>query len=411
MASLFLFACLPSLIRGHCGTPSEKPTLPENVQSVKGNPFRLTEGEESVPNQYECASGYETKDAGVDIILSCTLSILIVKDPSMRCIKIDHGIHGDYKIIFGILLSIAAGMSTLIGTIPIFIAPCLKHSKKLFLACGMAFAAGIMIFISLYEIIGKSENGFTTEKFEEEGSSFPKLFSILAFALGIAIMIMLEFVVHWIMPESHQKHDDFDFDKIQEEMEKKQRDAEEGNDEVAEKVKISAVVEDDNMKRSLHRTGVITAIAIGIHNIPEGMVTFVGAFDSLQFATSLVFAISMHNIPEGLCVAVPIFFSTGSKTKAFLWTAISAVTEPFGALIAWGIIAASQSVSGEEVLSADGNVAFGIMFGIVAGMMTFIVINELLPTARRYDPENQVSTYCVIAGMLVMGISIYLFDL
>ena len=155
--------------------------------------------------------------------------------------------------------------------------------------------------------------------------------------------------------------------------------------------------EDRNQKK-LVRMGLNTALAIGIHNFPEGLATFVAALDDPSVGISLAVAIAIHNIPEGLCVAIPIYYATGSKKKAFWWAMLSGATEPIGALIGWGILQGSV-----------GETAYGVLFGFVAGMMVMICLHELIPTAHRYDPEDRVVTNSAVCGMAVMAISLCLF--
>ena len=148
----------------------------------------------------------------------------------------------------------------------------------------------------------------------------------------------------------------------------------------------------------MHKTGLLVALALGIHNFPEGLITFVGALTSPSVGIALCIAITIHNIPEGLCVAIPIFYATGDRKKAFLYAFASGVAEPVGALL------------GFAVIKAVGGAAFGVIFGIVGGMMIYICFSELIPTALRHDPENQYVTRFVIIGMLVMAISLVMFQ-
>src|SRR5690606_33303183 len=126
------------------------------------------------------------------------------------------------------------------------------------------------------------------------------------------------------------------------------------------------------------RTGMLTAIAIGIHNFPEGLATFVATLHDPTVGVALAIAIAIHNIPEGLCVSMPVYFATGDRNKAFMWALLSGLSEPVGALIGWLVL---QSVMGGAV--------YGTLFGVVAGMMVNIVLHEILPTAHRYDPKDQ----------------------
>ena len=144
--------------------------------------------------------------------------------------------------------------------------------------------------------------------------------------------------------------------------------------------------------------GLATAISIAVHNFPEGLATFVATLDEPSVGATLAIAIAIHNIPEGLCVAIPVYYATGNRRKAFLWGFLSGITEPIGAALGWAILSDKMT-----------NLAYGIMFGLVSGMMVTICIKELLPTAHRYDPKDEVVTYCVIGGMLVMAFSLVLF--
>ena len=120
--------------------------------------------------------------------------------------------------------------------------------------------------------------------------------------------------------------------------------------------------------------------------------------DDPSVGISLAIAIAIHNIPEGLCVAVPIYYATGNKRQAFLWATLSGVTEPIGALIGW------LALRGEV-----GETTYGILFGLVGGMMVMICLHELIPTAHRYDPDDKIVTNSVIIGMIVMAFSLVLF--
>jgi len=150
--------------------------------------------------------------------------------------------------------------------------------------------------------------------------------------------------------------------------------------------------------KKLVRMGINTALAIGIHNFPEGLATFVAALDDPGVGAVLAIAIGIHNIPEGLCVALPIYYATGNRWKAFLWACMSGLSEPIGALLGWAVLANSMSDN-----------LYAILFGIVGGMMVIISTKELLPTAHRYDPEDTVVTYSMIVGMVIMALSLVLF--
>jgi zinc transporter ZupT len=147
----------------------------------------------------------------------------------------------------------------------------------------------------------------------------------------------------------------------------------------------------------LMRMGINTALAIALHNFPEGLATFVAALNDPQVGGVLAIAIALHNIPEGLCVAMPIYYATGNRWKAFGWAALSGASELLGAFLGWAILANSFSDN-----------MYAVLFGLVAGMMVIISVRELLPTAHRYDPDDTVVTYSFIVGMAIMAFSLVL---
>jgi ZIP family zinc transporter len=165
--------------------------------------------------------------------------------------------------------------------------------------------------------------------------------------------------------------------------------------------------EDENKQNShqshdakLMRMSINTAIAIGLHNFPEGLATFVATLNDPKVGGVLGLAIAIHNIPEGLCVAMPVYYATGKRWKAFAWGIISGISEPIAAVLGYAVLANSFS-----------DVIYAVLFGLVAGMMVVISTRELLPTAHRYDPEDTVVTYSFIAGMGIMALSLVLFQL
>ena len=156
---------------------------------------------------------------------------------------------------------------------------------------------------------------------------------------------------------------------------------------------------DNNLKsNSLMRTGLFTALAIAIHNFPEGLATFVSALQEPSIAIPIAFAIAIHNIPEGVAVSVPIYYATGDKKKAFLYSFASGLTEPIGAIVGYLIL-----------LPFMNNILYGVIFSAVAGIMVFISFDELLPAAREYG-EHHLSIYGLVFGMIVMAGSLLLFE-
>jgi zinc transporter, ZIP family len=135
-----------------------------------------------------------------------------------------------------------------------------------------------------------------------------------------------------------------------------------------------------------------------LHNFPEGLATFLSTLADPKVGVILAVAIAIHNIPEGLCVAMPVYYATGSRWKAFGWALLSGVSEPLAAVLGWAVLA-----------SVFSDVLYATLFGIVAGMMVMISVRELLPTAHRYDPNDSVVTYSFIAGMFIIALSLVLF--
>lgn len=162
---------------------------------------------------------------------------------------------------------------------------------------------------------------------------------------------------------------------------------------------VMSVIHEDPHSTALHKMGLLTAFAVCLHNFPEGLATFVSTLGSTSAGIGIAIAIAVHNIPEGICVALPIYYATGSKWKAFMWASISGISEPLGAVV------------GYFALYGDTSLSFAIVFALVAGMMVYISLKELIPMALRYDPKDTVSTTCVILGMAVMAASLLLFSL
>jgi ZIP family zinc transporter len=146
----------------------------------------------------------------------------------------------------------------------------------------------------------------------------------------------------------------------------------------------------------LMRMGLLSAAAIALHNFPEGIATFVAALDNPRLGASIAAAVAIHNIPEGIAVAVPVFYATGSRVRAFSWSFLSGLSEPLGALVAWWLLG-----------GLAGATLRGVLFAGVAGVMVFISLDELLPTAREYG-EHHLAVYGLVSGMAVMAVSLVL---
>jgi len=276
------------------------------------------------------------------------------------------------NIMFAFSLTLFAGLSTGIGSLIAFFA---KKTNKKFLSISLGFSAGVMIYVSMIEIFTKAQDALVTELGEKPGA----VWTVIAFFGGMFLIALIDKVI----PSAENPHEPRNVIADCEGC---------GDCEVC--------VKEQKQKRErekLMRTGVFTALAIAIHNFPEGMATFVSAFQDPSIAIPIVAAIAIHNIPEGIAVSVPIYQATGSRSRAFSYSFLSGLAEPIGALMGWLILIPIMS-----------DMVYGVIFAAVAGIMVFISIDELLPAAREYG-EHHLSVYGMIAGMMVMAASLLLF--
>jgi ZIP family zinc transporter len=255
---------------------------------------------------------------------------------------------GTIEIAF--FLTILAGLSTGIGsTIAYFI----KKPKLGYLSFSLGFSAGVMVYISFVELLPQAL------------AHIGEILAISAFFLGIVFIGFIDMLI----PEKENPHS------------------------------YIGLSDDTNktVDQTLYRTGLLTALAIGIHNFPEGLVTFGTALSDAKLGVLIAFAIAIHNIPEGISVSMPIYYATKSKRKAFTYSFLSGVAEPVGAIIGFLILLPFLS---PEILYS--------LLGFVGGIMVYISIDELLPIAHQYGHGHTV-IIGVILGMFIMAVSLLLF--
>ena len=258
-------------------------------------------------------------------------------------------------ILIAFLLTLFAGLSTGIGSLIAFVA---KRTNTNFLSLALGLSAGVMIYVSFMEMLPKSLASLSGIYGEKAGM----LYMILGLFGGIALIALIDFLI----PESRNPHE-------------------------------MHGVEEMKSNYRLKQTGIITAVTIAIHNFPEGIATFMSALSSLEVAIPITAAIAIHNIPEGIAVAVPIYHSTGSKKKAFWLFFASGLAEPVGALIAFLFL-----------LPFWNPALDGLILSAVSGIMIFISLDELLPSAEKYG-KHHLSIIGLVAGMAVMAVSLFLF--
>ena len=263
---------------------------------------------------------------------------------------------GTVLIAFG--LTLIAGLSTGIGSALAFFA---KRTNTKLLSIALGFSAGVMIYVSFVEMFVAANDSLKKELGETQGDWV----TAGAFFGGILIIGLVDkFVPSFENP--HEIH------KIEEMDDKKQ-----------------------SMKyQKLYRLGIFSALAIAIHNFPEGLATFAAALKDPSIGIPIAVAISIHNIPEGIAVSIPIYYATGSRKKAFIYSFASGLAEPIGAVIGYLLL-----------MSFFNDTVFGILFAMVAGIMVFISLDELLPAAREYG-EHHLSVYGLVLGMAIMAISL-----
>lgn len=263
------------------------------------------------------------------------------------------------NLILAFALTALAGLCTGIGSAFAFFA---KRTNKAFLSLALGFSAGVMIYVSFVEIFQKAQNVLA----EVHGDVAGAWMTAEAFFAGVLFIALID----RLLPSYENPHEAHAIEELRKPAPTEAR---------------------------LMRMGLFTALAIGIHNFPEGLATFFGALSDPGLGIAITVAIAIHNIPEGISVSVPVYFATGSKKKAFWLSFLSGVSEPVGALVGYTIL--------KPFFTKD---VFGLLFAAVAGIMVFISLDELLPTAREYG-TGHLAIYGLIAGMAVMAVSLLLF--
>ena len=288
-------------------------------------------------------------------------------------------------------LTVFAGMATGIGSILAFFA---KRTNHRFLSISTGFSAGVMLYVSFVEIFLKG-NEALIEAYGDPGGVWV---NVGAFFGGIVIIGLIDNLI----PSAENPHETRPTDEV----EPLKSDVSDGEVTVTDACgdahrQTSAEESDDIREAELLRMGLFTALAIGIHNFPEGLATFLAALEDPALGAAIAVAIALHNIPEGISVSVPIFYATGSRRKAFIYSLVSGLSEPIGAAIAY--IALRLIVGGEGGVMPPQ--VMGVLFGGVAGVMVYISLDELLPTSHAYGKGHD-SLFGLVAGMAVMALSL-----
>lgn len=252
------------------------------------------------------------------------------------------------------LITLFAGLATTIGGGIAFV---VKKTDLKALSVGLGFSAGVMIFLSFTEMLPEASNLLS--------ANFPNNHEWLTF-LGFLIGLLVAILIDYFLPDHIDEED---------------------------------VLNPDAPARrnyKIKRAGLFTAIAICVHNFPEGMATFFTTTQNITLGLSVGLAIAIHNIPEGIAVALPIYHVTGKKRYAMLYAALSGITEPIGALVGMFIFGLFLP-----------QVLVGALMAAVAGIMIYISFDTLLPLAKEYGDWHQ-SLIGIISGIIVIWLSLIL---
>lgn len=260
----------------------------------------------------------------------------------------------EHNVLIALGACALAALTTVLGAFVLFR---VREPNPRLLSFGLAFAGGAMVYISLVEILVKSQIAFGFDHADKIAYAF----STAAFFCGILLVVALD----RFLPNPHGGLQDHEFV--------------------------------DDSKSHVARVGLMAAIAITAHNFPEGMATFFSTLDDPSIGAPLAIAIAIHNIPEGVSIAIPVYHATGSKWKAIGACTLSALAEPAGAVLGY--------VALQPYLSQS---VYGWVFGIIAGIMVFLALDELLPAAKRYAKGHE-TVYGMIAGMGALALSLVLF--
>lgn len=295
------------------------------------------------------------------------------------------------EVLIALGLTVFAGMATGIGSVIAFTA---SRTNYRFLSVATGFSAGVMLYVSFVEIFFKGVESLVARY----GDYWGHWVNAASFFGGMLLIGLIDNLIP-SAENPHEVHSEAETQPL--------------HDPSVQPPNFASRKDPSARREGLHdhgadhqklmRMGLFTALAIGIHNFPEGLATFLAALQDPSLGFAIAVAVALHNIPEGISVSVPIFYATGNRKKAFVYSLLSGLSEPLGAMIAYLAI--------RLFLGRDSDVippeVMGVLFGGVAGIMVYISLDELLPTSRAYGRGHD-SLYGVVAGMLVMALSLLL---
>ncbi|MCP4393042.1 MAG: zinc transporter ZupT [Alphaproteobacteria bacterium] len=286
----------------------------------------------------------------------------------------------EQQVITAFSLTLFAGLATVIGSAFAYF---VRKSDGTFFSLSMGFSAGMMIYLSFVEILPEAVEALN----RSYGGHAGEKVALVAFFAGMLLIMFIDVFV----PDYENPH------HIVDEGAKGCGCNDKGKHVVALKGKGSGGEDCCIRNNKLMRLGVFSALAIAIHNFPEGIATFIAALEDTQVGIKIAIAIAIHNIPEGIAISIPIYCATKSRRKAFWYSFLSGMSEPLGALLGYLILRPYIS----ETL-------MGVMLAAVSGIMVFISLDGLIPAAHKYG-KSHVTVYGIVTGMAVIAYSILLF--
>lgn len=255
----------------------------------------------------------------------------------------------EHGVALPLLVAAAAGLATGLGGV---IATLAKRTRRSLLAGGLGMSGGAMVYVSFVELLPSAA--------AQVGEATPGPWTLTAFFAGVATIALID----WLVPSADNPHD-------------------------------AVLIEDlEGEAGNLQRMGLLSALAIGVHNVPEGVATFYSTVHDPTVGVAVGAAIGLHNLPEGFAVALPIYYATGSRARALGFAALSGLAEPLGALLAY--LAFGQHL---------GDRGMAALMAAVAGVMVFLALDQLLPNAKRYGVGHE-SVYGLVVGMLIMAVTL-----
>jgi len=296
----------------------------------------------------------------------------------------------DVWIAFG--LTLFAGMATGIGSIIAFTA---KRTNYRFLSISTGFSAGVMLYVSFVEIFYKGIDSLV----DVYGESLGHWINAASFFGGMFLIGAIDNLI----PSGKNPHEIHEEEETAPLHDPSAALPDLDTTALAGKKPPFGRHDHSRQDKKLLRMGLFTALAIAIHNFPEGLATFLAALQDPNLGIAIAVAVALHNIPEGISVSVPIFYATGNRKKAFVYSLLSGLSEPIGAMVAF--LGLRFFMGGES--GAIPPQVMGVLFAGVAGIMVYISLDELLPTSRAYGKGHD-SLYGLIGGMIVMALSLLL---